>query len=185
MNKHKSNKIKENSNTVRHLIMGQITTTQNLVAIKEVRHAGQLDWVSSDLLPLSTGVPQGSILGPLLFLIYMNDISNASEAFEYISYADDTTLFNTIQISVGALLDINNQLAKISDWLAVNKLSLNVKKTKFIVFHAINKDIAELSPELQINNIAIKRVENFNFLELILMSICFGNITLMPLQINW
>ena len=41
MNKHKSNKIKENSNTVRHLIMGQITTTQNLVAIKEVRHAGQ------------------------------------------------------------------------------------------------------------------------------------------------
>ena len=41
MNKHKSNKIKENSNTVRHLIMGQITTTQNLVAIKKVRHAGQ------------------------------------------------------------------------------------------------------------------------------------------------
>ena len=41
MNKHKSNKLKENSNTVRHLIMGQITTTQNLVAIKEVRHAGQ------------------------------------------------------------------------------------------------------------------------------------------------
>ena len=41
MNKHKSNKIKENSNTVRHLIMGQITTTQNLVAIKEVRHNGQ------------------------------------------------------------------------------------------------------------------------------------------------
>ena len=41
MNKHKSNKIKENSNTVRHLIMGQIITTQNLVAIKEVRHAGQ------------------------------------------------------------------------------------------------------------------------------------------------
>ena len=42
MNKHKSNKIKENSNTVRHLIMGQITTTKNLVAIKEVRHAGQI-----------------------------------------------------------------------------------------------------------------------------------------------
>ena len=41
MNKHKSNKIKENSNTVRHLIMGQTTTTQNIVAIKEVRHAGQ------------------------------------------------------------------------------------------------------------------------------------------------
>ena len=92
----------------------------------------ELDGVSSDLLPLSTGVPQGSILGPLLFLIYMNDMPNASEAFKYILYADDTTLFNTIQISVGAPLDINNQLAKISDWLAVNKLSLNVKKTKFV-----------------------------------------------------
>ena len=50
MNKHKSNKIKENSNTARHLIMGQITTTQNLVAIKEVRHAGQqaIIWTNAD-----------------------------------------------------------------------------------------------------------------------------------------
>ena len=93
---------------------------------------------------------------------------NASEAFKSILYADDTTLFNTIQISVGAPLDINNQLAKIFDWLVVNKLSLNVKKTKFVVFHAINKDIEELVPDLQINNIAIERVENFNFLGLIL-----------------
>ena len=128
----------------------------------------ELDGVSSDLLPLSTGVPQGSILGPLIFLIYMNDMPNASEAFKYILYADDTTLFNIIQISVGAPLDINNQLAKIFDWLSVNKLSLNVKKTKFVVFHAINKDIEELVPVLQINNIAIERVENFNFLGLIL-----------------
>ena len=51
MNKHKSNKIKENSNTVRHLIMGQITTTQNLVAIKEVRHAGQWGSPTISMLP--------------------------------------------------------------------------------------------------------------------------------------
>ena len=93
---------------------------------------------------------------------------NASEAFKYILYADDTTLFNTIQISVGAPLDINNQLVKIFDWLAVNKLSLNVKKKKIVVFHAINKDIEELVPDLKIDNIAIERVENFNFLGLIL-----------------
>ena len=93
---------------------------------------------------------------------------NASEAFKYILYADDTTLFNTIQISVGAPLDINNQLAKIFDWMAVNKLSLNVKKTKSVVFHAINKDIEELVPDLQLKKIAIERVENFNFLGLIL-----------------
>ena len=56
MNKHESNKIKENSNTVRHLIMGQITTTQNLVAIKEIRHAGQQQW------PQSTGIQESNIL---------------------------------------------------------------------------------------------------------------------------
>ena len=58
MNKHKSNKIKENSNTVRHLIMGQITTTKNLVAIKEVRHAGQNTEGDTPLLDVeqSTGI---------------------------------------------------------------------------------------------------------------------------------
>ena len=73
MNKHKSNKIKENSNTVRHLIMGQITTTQNIVAIKEVRHAGQqkyvlvyqrsqayLDMHVGDIIPWHTNVFKGS-----------------------------------------------------------------------------------------------------------------------------
>ena len=69
-------------------------------------------------------------------------------AFRYISYTDDTTFCNIIQVSVGAPLDINNQLAKIHDWLAVNKLSLNAKQTIFM-FHDINGYIEELVPELQ------------------------------------
>ena len=63
--------------------------------------------------------------------------------------------------------DVNNQLTQIYDWLAVNKLSLNIKKTKYIVFHAINKNIDGLIPELKINDTIIERVENFNFLGLI------------------
>ena len=124
----------------------------------------EVDGVKSGLLPLSTGVLQGSILGPLLFLIYMNDIPNANEDFKYILYADDTTLFSTIQVLATAPFDVNNQLTHIYDWLAVNKLSLNIKKTKYIMFHAINKDIDGLIPELKINDIIIERVENFNFL---------------------
>ena len=67
MNKHKSNKIKENSNTVRHLIMGQITTTQNLVAIKEVRHAGQWRHQMETffaLLALVRGIHRSSVDSP-------------------------------------------------------------------------------------------------------------------------
>ncbi len=58
----------------------------------------EIDGVKSDLLNLSSGVPQGSILGPILFIIYINDIANASKCFDFIIYADDTTLSTTLEI---------------------------------------------------------------------------------------
>ena len=97
-----------------------------------------IDRVSSSILTLSTGVPQGSILGPLLFLIYMNDVPYCTKYFNFILYADDTILNSTIQIPSMSPININSELAKVYDWLAVNKLSLNVKKSKYIIFHAIN-----------------------------------------------
>ena len=81
----------------------------------------EIDGILSDILSLSTGVPQGSILGPLLFLIYMNDIPNCTEYFNFILYVDDTTLSSTIRIPSVSLININNELAKVYDWLAVNK----------------------------------------------------------------
>ena len=131
-----------------------------------------IDGTHSGLLDIKTGVPQGSILGPLLFLIYMNDIPNCSKLFKFILYADDTSLLNSIQISMSvefkeAVDNINIELSKISDWLSVNKLSLNIKKTKFMVFHHRNKKIPS-SLNLTINSIAIDRVSNFNFLGLMI-----------------
>ena len=61
---------------------------------------------------------------------------------------------------------INEELAKVNDWLAVNKLSLNVKKTKFMAFHTRQQNITEFIPDLKIDNVKIEKVVNFNFLGL-------------------
>ena len=96
----------------------------------------EINGVKSGALPITTGVPQGSILGPLFFIIYINDFSFASKAFTFISYADDTTLFSTVSNftntpNTDANCLINQELFKINEWLEINKLSLNIAKTKY------------------------------------------------------
>ena len=94
--------------------------------------------VLSDTLPISTGVPQGSILGPLLFLLYINDIHPASNKFNAMLYADDTTLVGplcsfkynrNINDNNNISNHINAELNEISEWLSSNKLSHNAPKT--------------------------------------------------------
>ena len=135
----------------------------------------KLNEVDSNLLPINTGVPQGSILGPLLFIIYINDFTRASSIFVFICYADDTTLFSTLNNLVNAQninpdIIINKELAKINEWLEINKLSLNVTKTKFMVFHTQHKHRAIKPPVPKIKNKNIEKVEQFKFLGLTLDS---------------
>ena len=81
---------------------------------------------------ISCEVPQGSILGPLFFLLYINDINNASNLLNLILFADDTNVFMSHK-DPNYLSDmLNSEMDKLSIWFKENKLSLNLKKTKFM-----------------------------------------------------
>ena len=85
-------------------------------------------------LPITCGVPQGSILGPLLFLLYINDMHHAIEFSTTYHFADDTNLFYSCKSFKSLRKNLNKDLALLYDWLCANRLSLNAGKTEFIVF---------------------------------------------------
>ena len=91
----------------------------------------------SSVLEIDCGVPQGSILGPLLFLIYMNDLLSCLNHSEVILFADDTTLYASSKNIVQLYENINSDLADLIEWLRANKLSLNTSKTHYILFSPV------------------------------------------------
>ena len=129
----------------------------------------QLNEVKSDLLHVNCGVPQGSILGPLLFIIYINDIVNISNILQMILFADDTNLFLSGPNVNDICTRLNAELCKLSRWFKLNKLSLNIKKTNFIVFRPKNKIIANV-PKIQIDSNSLDMVESSKFLGIIINS---------------
>jgi hypothetical protein len=121
----------------------------------------------SEMKSISCGVPQGSTLGPLLFLLYINDLPNVLTNIFPIIFADDTSLFMT-GVDINDMTEaFNHQLSKINEWLIANKLSLNIQKTYSMLF--------KLSPHLYsspipitINNTEIQRVHSTRFLVVII-----------------
>jgi len=122
----------------------------------------------SPLGSLNIGVPQGSILGPLLFLLYVNDLCNASKKCSLIQYADDTTLSVSGTSMPDIFSTINGELPLIVEWLNNNKLSLNVSKTNYMVMSSRNKMHDSNNYTISINGCAIDRVHETKFLGIII-----------------
>ena len=108
------------------------------------------------------GAPQGSILGPLLFLLYINDLSTVSKACMSILFADDTNMFFTGKNLQTMTRVINEELTKVQEWLYCNKLSLIVLKTHYMIFTSRNKCMNDV--DIRINNVKIERVYATKFL---------------------
>ena len=109
------------------------------------------------------GVPQGSILGPLLFLIYINDLPNCIEKSTVRMFADDTTLTASGIALPEIESKINHDLNNVQKWLLANKLCLNLIKTEYLLIGSKQK-ISKLTndPVIQIANKLVNRVINKN-----------------------
>ena len=126
------------------------------------------DNVISDTLPINFGVPQGSILGPLLFVIFINDLPDYFHAEQLNLYADDTAISVHAKNPEVLELKLNLALVKAHSWLLNNKLTLNVTKTCFMIFgtNANLKKYENINVTLE--NTEITRCEKFKYLGVIL-----------------
>ena len=123
--------------------------------------------VSSDVKSVTCGVPQGSVLGPLLFLLYINDLPNISKKLSFFLFADDTNIYYQSSDLKELEKTVNEELKKLSLWLNINRLALNVAKTNFVIFRSTQK-IANHNVTLIMNKKALQQKDHVKYLGVLL-----------------
>ena len=159
-------------------------TVNHAILLTKLNHYGirgvVLDWLKSYLsqrkqfvnvnghnslsLPVTCGVPQGSILGPLLFLLYVNDLPNTSCILTFHPLADDTNIYFSSKNLIDLEATLNHELKSVAEWMKCNRLALtcSISKTNFILFYS-SKLKPNQSLRIKIDDELIKQVDSTKY----------------------
>ena len=120
---------------------------------------------NSSVKTVRCGVPQGSILGPLLFVLYINDFSQSSNLLSFLLFADDSNIFYSHHDPQYLLNTLNAELLIVDNWIKCNKLSLNLDKTHFMLF---SNTLKNLPGQIILDGTPLIRIHNSKFLGVII-----------------
>ena len=131
--------------------------------LKNRKQMVTVNGATSDLATVPCGIPQGSVLGPILFLLYINDFHKCSSLLDFHLFADDANLFYRHRDIAILRQHINTELKNVNRWLCSNKLSLNIEKSSYVIFHPCQKKISS-DFNLVIDDVCLKKERSIKYL---------------------